>query len=285
MKGANRPITSREYKLMLNVDRFGDRKAGIQAFARLFEFLVDSQGGEIVERQKNLFTRRTWYLDTPYRALRTSGLVLRVRKQEAKAPPFKVTLKFRALDRYVSSAQDLSVSTQVRDAIREEGDPAEITYKFEEDILPRFSRRFSHSVSIETDNPLKLKNVGHARKVFPALDLPGVPAKTALVKVNRFVAHEVVRWLAQFDFGEPPVVKACLSFWYLSGKKNEWPVAAEFSYDYDLPGADKLGRGELERYPAEVVRGTNDLLAALEKQSGWVNLDATTKTAYAYQAF
>ena len=50
MKGANRPITSREYKLMLNVDRFGDRKAGIQAFARLFEFLVDSQGGEIVER-------------------------------------------------------------------------------------------------------------------------------------------------------------------------------------------------------------------------------------------
>ncbi len=283
--GTNRPITSREYKLMLNVDRFGDRDAGIRAFARLFEFLVGNQGGKIVKRQNDVFTRQTRYLDTPYRALRASGFVLRAREQVDKAPRCKLTLKYRAQDRYVSSAQNLSVSKEMRQTIDDEGEPSEIEWKFEEDILPGFARRFSHSVSIKTHELPRLKNLRHARKIFPGLEFVDVSNKTELAPVNGFVAHEVVRWLAHLEFKEAPVVKACLSFWYLSNKKSEWPVAAEFSYDYDLPDKETFSDNMLERYPPAVVQRTNDLLAALGKQRGWANMAATTKTAYAYEAF
>jgi hypothetical protein len=39
MARTNRPLTSREYKLMLNPDRFTNRGGGIAAFHDLLEFL------------------------------------------------------------------------------------------------------------------------------------------------------------------------------------------------------------------------------------------------------
>lgn len=45
--------------------------------------------------------------------------------------PYKVTLKYRAHDRYVSAVQDLSVSKEMRQAIQDEGEPSEIEHKYE----------------------------------------------------------------------------------------------------------------------------------------------------------
>ena len=46
MSTANLPVTSREYKLMLNVDRFSNRTEGAEAFFRLIEFLIKKEGRE-----------------------------------------------------------------------------------------------------------------------------------------------------------------------------------------------------------------------------------------------
>jgi len=40
-------ITSREYKLILNSDRFQDREKGCQEFWRLVEFLIKGEGGVV----------------------------------------------------------------------------------------------------------------------------------------------------------------------------------------------------------------------------------------------
>ncbi len=45
MNPSNYPVTSREYKLMLNVDRFMDRDRGAQVFLGLIEFLIKKAGG------------------------------------------------------------------------------------------------------------------------------------------------------------------------------------------------------------------------------------------------
>jgi hypothetical protein len=45
------PITSREYKLMLNSDRFGDRNKGAESFLNLIDLLIRKQGGSILEKQ------------------------------------------------------------------------------------------------------------------------------------------------------------------------------------------------------------------------------------------
>ena len=65
MNATNRPVTSREYKLILNADRFKDRLEGSQTFWNLVEFLVVKQGGKIHLRQNEERVRRTWYHDTP----------------------------------------------------------------------------------------------------------------------------------------------------------------------------------------------------------------------------
>ncbi len=79
MKSANRPITSREYKLMLKVDRFGNLKQGSKDFWDMVKSLVKDQGGKDVEEQGDVKTRRTWYRDTPKHDLRNHGFALRLR--------------------------------------------------------------------------------------------------------------------------------------------------------------------------------------------------------------
>jgi hypothetical protein len=51
METSYRPVTSREYKLMLNVDRFNDREKASQVFLSLLDFLVSKEGGSIEEKQ------------------------------------------------------------------------------------------------------------------------------------------------------------------------------------------------------------------------------------------
>jgi uncharacterized protein YjbK len=66
--------------------------------------------------------RRTWYLDTPGLDLQRHHYALRVREEEDEGKKrFKVTLKYRAPDRYLSASQDLSSTEKAK-------------HKFEEDI-------------------------------------------------------------------------------------------------------------------------------------------------------
>jgi hypothetical protein len=64
MDRSNRSVTSREYKLMLNVDRFRDREQASQEFLSLLDFLVKKERGSVVEEQNEEERRYTSYLDS-----------------------------------------------------------------------------------------------------------------------------------------------------------------------------------------------------------------------------
>ena len=55
---ANRPVTSREYKLMLNTDRFQDRGRGTEVFFDLLTFLINKEGGTIDAQVESPRTQR-----------------------------------------------------------------------------------------------------------------------------------------------------------------------------------------------------------------------------------
>lgn len=263
----NRAVTSREYKLILSVDRFEDRQKGAKVFGDLVEFLAKRQDAE-VKRQGEEQRRQTWYLDTPGLALSRHGYVLRVRKEEDE---HNVTLKYRHSDRYLSACRDLSSG---------EGKP-----KFEEDVLPPFRSKFSHSTKIKMDDPPALKKMGDVTKLFPGIDLDEIEAKasTPVRTVKGLQANEVAHRLCKIRFGgKDPQVKACLSFWYLGSGEGEIPLVAEFSFDYDVEDTDKSD--ELEQFPAHVVEGCNRLFETLQRQTAWTNPAVTTKTNYAYNA-
>jgi hypothetical protein len=269
MDTSNCPVTSREYKLMLDVDRFKDRERASGAFLSLLDFLVRKAGGRVVEKQNDEERRQTSYLDTSEGALRQQGFALRLREEDDAEEEFQINLKYRDSDRYISAVQDLS-------------SPQEGKTKFEEDILPPFISKFSHSTSIKTDTNPELSSMDKVMAIFPGLRELDIDENAAVKTVSDFKALEIVRNLCRLEFHEEPIIKASLSFWYLTGEEDEWPLVVEFSFDYDVleSGAD---REKLELYPYRVVEGANRLFAALQKQEGWINFRITTKTAFALE--
>lgn len=265
---SNLPITSREYKLMLNVDRFKERKQGCEIFLGLIDFLITKEGGEITERQIKEEPRLTGYLDTPDLAMRQQGFSLRLREGTGATPDFQVNLKYRAPDRYLSAARDIS-SSKTDDI------------KFEEDILPPFVSKYSHSNTVKFDTKPDLDRMKQVIELFPGLAKLNINGNTPVTTIKNFIAVEVVRKLCKFRFGTAPAVKSSLSFWYLTRDENVWPLVAEFSFVYEASDQTDLDR--LENFPIETVDGTDRFFSALRNQAGWLDPNGTTKTAFAIE--
>jgi len=280
MKPFNHPVTSREYKLMLNVERFKEREQGIKVFMSLIEFLIAKENGKIVKMQNNKEKdgkRITSFLDTKELALHQNGYSLRLRDEAKAEDRFQINLKYRSPDRYLAAAQDLSCTHEKCDL------------KFEEDITPPFVSKFSHSISIKTPKALDISTMEKLTVLFPGLKQLSIDKKTAIATAKKFHAYEIVRKLCQFQFGDDSLpIKACLSFWYLTEKMEDWPLIGEFSFDYDMPekkvNGNEIKQEELELYPSPTVEGANRFFSALQNQAGWINFSATTKTAFALEA-
>lgn len=264
---ANLPLTSREYKLILNADRFRERKAGIETFFKLIKFLA-GDGTDITPLNK-VERRITSYLDTPELALNRRGFAMRLREEIAPKTGLQINLKCRNSDRYISAAKDISAT----------GDNKA---KFEEDILPPFTSKFSNSSTVKMKTAPQLRSFGDAVKIFPGLKTLGLDEKAPLVTVNDFKVIEVVHDLCEIGFGNNEPVGSSMSFWYLEDSETEWPLIAEFSFSYDaLPNPENKN---LEDFPMEAVAGAGNLFSSLQKHSGWLNLNGTTKTAFAIEA-
>lgn len=266
-------ITSREYKLMLATNRFQNRTEGVATFWAMANYLIkktttanDINPGSTDGPKRE---RLTWYLDTPARSLYKNCFVLRVREEEDDGEiTYKITLKYRSPDRFISAAQNLDCQL------------ADSKTKFEEDVTPLFSSKFSHSTSVELDTLPQLQTIGDIGELFPGIKDLNVPQDVRIETVNDFVAHELVYHPGVFSLGEDDErteIKCALSFWYLLSKEDRYPLVAEFSFDYDRP--------EEQGFPLSVAQGSKQLFSALQKQSGWLNLGGTTKTAYAHSGF
>ena len=277
MQNANLPVTSREYKLILNTERFKNPAEGCIAFTKLLSFLITQKfDGRITNDQtgKDEEIRLTYYLDTKDSALRREGLVLRVREEENDK--FKTTLKCRTSDRYIASALDVT-------------SPRQKERKFEEDIVPPFVSKFSHSSSIKNGSLPDLSTIDKVAELFPGLKNLSLDGTLPVNVVNGFKAFEVVRKTGIFRFGQDDLdVKSNLSFWYFQGKEDTWPLVGEFSFDYDISdqvkeATSRAKQAILEEYPKQTVEGSNRLFAALQSHAGWFNFNIINKTAFALE--
>jgi hypothetical protein len=264
MTSSNHAVTSREYKLMLSSHRFKDRNQATDEFQELIAFLISKEGGEVTDRQTKEERRHTSYLDTPQFALRQNGFALRLR--EESADKFQLNLKYRDADRYISASKDLSSTSQGK-------------FKFEEDIIPPFTSKFSHSNSIETAQKPRLDHMKDVTALFPGLKELEIDENTPVITANNFRVFELTRKLCKFKFDDSEILKASLSFWYLLNETH-WPLVAEFSFDYD---AAKTEEGQLESYSPTMVKRASGFFRSLQNQAGWLDLTTTTKTAFALE--
>ncbi len=253
------PIKSREYKVILNIENFEDRQAGIDKFLDFVKEKVAEQKLDIDLAIDEKRERWTSYLDTANFDLRKHDFVLRRRTSHkpGKPPKNKITLKYRSADRYIAAAM-------MADENHED-------MKFEEDIIKPndFVSKFSHSKSITFEGDFTpFETVASVIKHFPTLSKVGIPPGHTLETVNGKVVQEIVVEIGKIKFAKGYKAEAEFSFWY----HNDELLVAEFSFTY---------RNDTEIYPATVAQKAKTFFESLNDQK-WYNPKAKTKTAYIY---
>lgn len=131
-------VESREYKLLIDAEPFAAPAKAVAAVWEEIEGEADSLPGV---RTKGEFdgkeSSRVAFLDTPNRTLRRHGLVLRRRAADGAAA---YTLECRSDDRCFAAGTDVGPA----DGLKAER-------KLEEDIVPPFLCRYSHSATVGLD--------------------------------------------------------------------------------------------------------------------------------------
>lgn len=263
---SNLPVTSREYKILLISRKFTDLKAGIDGFCSEIKNILNDLEGNFIEYEETI-KRTTWYLDTRKSELQKNNYILRIREEQDSNKRFKITLKYRHSDRYMSASKDLRASMRFK-------------HKFEEDILPPFTSKFSHSAFIKKNELPCLNNVADAVEIFHCLGELDLNGNSDLISPNRFTAFETTHWIGAFDFENNGNINACLNFWHKSNKHKGVPLIAEFSFDYN---SAEVNENELERYKLINVLKSNELFLKLQKIYSWIDKSPSrTKTQLAY---
>ncbi|MGH7865238.1 MAG: hypothetical protein ACREQB_09620 [Candidatus Binataceae bacterium] len=265
------PIQAREYKLLLNQDRFREHHA-LHKFWKLAHHAAGNVGIEIgnFDDPPEPRIRDVEFFDTPHFKLYENGFILRRRggyKHGIPQSSYEVVLKFRHPDRATAA------KTDVRPLL-----PCNHLIKFKEEILPPHDdaigmrRIYSHNCELDTPHESLLRNFHTTEQVFPVLQHIGANSKIALVQVHGAVIEERLHQICELDFGGKLNAKATVAVWRV--RTAEDPMVAEFSFQLKFDRLQDAHRKPLER--SELFY-TGIQSAA----SDWIQR-ATTKTALVY---
>jgi hypothetical protein len=314
----NRPITGREYKIMLKTDKFKERQQGIADFKEMIKNqieLINSKGKlkpiyfeENTTHNINSNERLVWYLDTPDFQIEEHRFLLRIRKEiqvddndnedtsNNDNKQYVIDLKSRNADRYISASYDLRTNHLIG--------KNQIDYEFEEDIVPtvensnsikkpEFASKFSHSVSFRKSKELDLVSFGDLLSIFPGLSVLNIDPNLELQRVNDFVAKEISVNIGKIKFvdKDKSTNDLRLNFWYpqKDDKDKKNPLIIEFSFDYKSKDKKNKSKGSsnekiLEEFRISLVRKINDFYLGLFKQKDFIDLKTSkTKTEFAYE--
>ena len=266
-------VISREYKIMLNKERFIGSEADLLKRAKEFwDSFKDATEGVVLDTSKSLKEiekRRTVrFYDTPDRRLRASDYVFRERVDDANGKR-EVVLKFRHPDRYVAEDRNMDAA-----------DVRKGKSKFEEDIKPPFIKLYSFSTKQKIDDDKRLNKLNDPGCLFPDLKkrMLSYRGDDPLMLVGDFTARELVITGAGLQIGKNPKVEAecALVVWYNADCKESRPVVAEFSFKYK-------GKDEKEEYDGATAKRAYEVFRALEAMPvEWIDSMGPTKTAFVY---
>jgi hypothetical protein len=168
---SDRPLNSKEFKIILRSDKFTDIIKGKENVINIIKSQIQKQEGTFDESTQDEDHRKVWYLDTKKLELnKGNNFLLRIRKEFKKDGTLKgydVSLKNRDDCRHKALTYDLSNPIKNPDF-----NYKEFEFKFEEDILTPFHSKFSASTKFEfKQQKPKLETWQGILSAFPNLDL------------------------------------------------------------------------------------------------------------------
>ena len=285
---SNRPLNSREYKLILKPEKFKNLDKKIEEFQQFLKPIVETcfrNKSKIKLVKEGL--RRTSYLDNKNAELRDKNkTIVRVRERLAgKKPKITLTLKARAADRYLAASrpwfhneQDLKFEEDITPAYVRNNDLKKLikqnNFKFDEDNPSTFASKFSLSKKVDITKKPGIKKLSDLHKYIPSAATLKLEKK-ALEAVNGFKAYEVYKKFEDEDLD----MNFCMSFWFEDKKCQGKPLVAEFSFDIEA----KSPHCKLEQFNLDTIECANAFFRKLQKHTEWFLFDdVTTKTAFAY---
>ncbi|WP_182868338.1 hypothetical protein [Stieleria mannarensis] len=285
MARKSRPVTSREYKLMLRANRFaGDHQEVLAAAEHFRSVFVRAIGNTILEETDGPAVQGSFaphrddkqvtvqFFDTKDRRLRHSSFVFRQR-QSASGGPLELTLKRRHRDRFFVSGCKTGGKT-----------------KFEEDIKATRDAPFLslHSLSgkvtgVDAETEFRtLKDIRRFYKPFKTQLGDAYDGSVPLLRVCDFIADQTVLEGVDFQVSEALRAKCALILWHQQGSHARSPAVVEFSFRY----RDKGLGSKQEPFTTAMAARCYDVLEVFRDDASplasWVDLDGPTKTAYAY---
>ena len=256
---------------MFNPSVFQDLEEGLNETTDIIHRLLEQQGALFTEERKDK-KRKVWYQDTRTHDIRNNSFLLRIR--EEKRDEYKITLKNRHSDRYIAALYDLSKPVQEGNIILDE-------FKFEEDIMPKFTSKYSASADFKTSQMPKFETFQDVLVLTPLLDNLGIPSSEILTKVNNFEAKELSYDMGTVRFDDDKgKAKVQLSLWYLS---DQSPVIVEFDIDAEAKDSTHEGSKQLEEFPPSLIIGIYKFYLALQDNDIVDKTSPNTKTDYAYE--
>ncbi len=273
------PVSSRECKILLKVERFNDLAAGLQEFWGLVEAaarragLAVSANGPFPGPEK---TRHVAFYDTPGFDLYRLGYILRRRgdtandvtpARNADSQRFDLTLKYR------NPELQLSQMSTIQAAHSFNGET-----KVEEDVVagPATIRKvysLSSKVKLKKDPGPRLRDFF---AIYPGLPRLGLDQTLAVRPVRDTLVREYTISPGRIDLDGATVADVTFSVWTIPPAKQ--PSVVEFSFAYDV-----VQGGYLNQKVYRAQEAADRLLKAIQGAgSAWI-ATGQTKTGLIYQ--
>ncbi|MFA0813926.1 hypothetical protein [Microbulbifer epialgicus] len=263
-------VVSREYKVMLKVNRFVGSEVSLRSQASFFwnEFkgsikdLVFDTDGQLDEIENRRLVK---FYDSDHQVLKKHNYSFRERV-DLNTNSREVTLKFRHPDRYISQDRDMRAAYE-----------KDVKTKFEEDIKPPFLKLYSFSSAQPISNTKIINKINDPEGLFPNLgeQLDNTEGSELISVVGDFTAKEIVVSGGDFQIGKVPKVEAecALIVWYDGIGQTEIPAVVEFSFRY---------KDKKERFEGDVAERAYEVFNRLINMVEWIDSEGLTKTAYVY---
>jgi len=264
-------IQFREYKLLLQPEKFPDRHA-FHKFWKIAHHAAKSLGIKLTKMDEDAkpHVREVLFYDTPHFKLYNHGFILRKRTfyhHGIPDPKHELVLKFRHPDHKTALAVD------PRPLL-----PCQYTLKFKEEILlPKDGALgmrlvYSHNCELDTPNIILTQKFETTAAAFPALKMVDANPKANLGTVHGLSIEEYLVDLGVLEFGHDLSAKANIAVWRV--RTTNQPLVAEFGYQlkFDSPENVRRKQRELSEFFYTGLQS---------RASDWVQR-GTTKTALIY---
>jgi len=284
-------LDSREYKLMLDPDRFtGDvPEKAVEDFIRdqlgpaLRTSFGDDAADELAAKGVGLEKRRSVrFRDTNSCALNNNGFAFRERvdlsEEDRPTSDPEITLKFRSPDLFLAADMRLEARAEGAETkLEEDIGPLSLTREAERVVaLPRSTRsQFSRSTSQTVDPDALPQTLEDIDRLYPTFDedlrfIAGeIELGTPLTPGPDY--RELVYRSSKLEVAKHTKAEFSLTIWYEGADNRTEPALAEVSFSYDTD------HGEV---PAKAAHRSRALLLAMQDLA-WAEPGAPTKTALA----